>query len=119
MARTVQVHLTDDLDGSAADSTVTFALDGQGYEIDLSVDNATRFRSALRTYIDAGRRTGRGLTVGAARAGGRRPGSPKASDRAQNKAIREWAKSKKIKLSDRGRIPADVVARYEKEAGRR
>src|SRR5215470_10330229 len=113
MARTVQVHLTDDLDGGQADETVTFALDGQAYEIDLSQGNATKMRSALRTYIDAGRKAGRGLTV-SGRAG-RRPGSSKASDRAQNKAIREWARSKKIKLSDRGRIPADVVARYEAE----
>lgn len=117
MARTVQVHLTDDLDGSHADETVLFALDGQAYEIDLSDQNASKMRSALRTYIDAGRKAGRGLTVSAGRAG-RRPGSGKASDRAQNKAIREWARSKKIKLSDRGRIPADVVARYEAEAGR-
>jgi len=116
MARTVHVHLTDDLDGSDADETVSFALDGQMYEIDLSQDNAAELRSALKGYVEAARRAaGRGITTG--RRVPRRAASRTANDRAQNKAIREWAQKKKIKLSDRGRIPANVIARYEAEAG--
>ena len=40
MAQKVEVHLEDDLDGGPADDTVTFALDGKDYEIDLSTANA-------------------------------------------------------------------------------
>ena len=36
MGQQVIVTVTDDLDGSAADETVRFGLDGAGYEIDLS-----------------------------------------------------------------------------------
>ncbi|MFD1046748.1 histone-like nucleoid-structuring protein Lsr2 [Kibdelosporangium lantanae] len=42
MAQRVTVQMVDDLDGTAADdvSTVSFALDGVSYEIDLSEANA-------------------------------------------------------------------------------
>ena len=40
MAKRTVVVLEDDLDGGPADETVTFALDGVSYEIDLSSSNA-------------------------------------------------------------------------------
>ena len=40
MAQKVQVLLTDDLDGSAANETVRFRLDGTEYEIDLNAKHA-------------------------------------------------------------------------------
>ncbi|MBN9376412.1 MAG: Lsr2 family protein, partial [Cellulomonas sp.] len=42
MAQKVQVLLVDDLDGGTADETVTFALDGISYEIDLTTENAAK-----------------------------------------------------------------------------
>ena len=42
MAKRVQVVLEDDVDGSPADETVSFGLDGVSYEIDLSAANASR-----------------------------------------------------------------------------
>ncbi|MFC5004191.1 histone-like nucleoid-structuring protein Lsr2 [Dactylosporangium cerinum] len=36
---------------------------------------------------------------------------------APNRAIREWALSKGIEVSDRGRIRSDLVERYHAEAG--
>ena len=42
MAKTVIVKLVDDIDGSDADETVQFALDGKSYEVDLSTANASR-----------------------------------------------------------------------------
>jgi hypothetical protein len=39
-------------------------------------------------------------------------------DRDQNRAIREWAQSKGIQVSDRGRIKQEIVDRYNAEAGR-
>jgi hypothetical protein len=60
MAKTVIVKLTDDLDGSDADETVQFALDGKSYEVDLSTANASRLRDALKPYMEKGRVTGNG-----------------------------------------------------------
>ena len=117
MARRVQVQLTDDLDGSSAEETVRFGLDGQAYEIDLSKKNAAKLRAGLAGYIQAGRKAGRVSPVSAGR-GARRATARTSGDRVQNKAIRQWAKTKRIKLSDRGRIPATVIARYEAEDGR-
>ncbi len=61
MAQKVDVRFVDDLDGSEAAGTVTFALDGKAYEIDLSDENAARLRDSLATFVAAARRTGRGL----------------------------------------------------------
>jgi len=45
-------ELVDDLDGTVAGETISFALDGESYKIDLSMKNAERFRQAVRPYID-------------------------------------------------------------------
>ena len=47
--------LIDDLDGSEGDQTVTYTVDGQEYEIDLSEKNAQRFRDALAPFIEKSR----------------------------------------------------------------
>jgi Lsr2 len=70
MATKATVILIDDLDGGAADETVTFALDGAGHEIDLSASNAAAHRSLLAPYISAGRKT-----KGTAGTAARRPGA--------------------------------------------
>jgi hypothetical protein len=117
VARKVEVKLLDDIDGSQADETVPFAIDGTSYEIDLSAKHAKELRSVLDRFVGSARKVGRGVpAVAGARAG--RAAAPARSDRAQNKAIREWAKRKKIELSDRGRIPRSIVEQYEAEAGR-
>jgi hypothetical protein len=110
MARKVQVILSDDLDESlTADETVSFALDGTNYEIDLADKNAKAMREAFSRYISAARKVGR-----AGRAGGGRPrGSGGRMDREQAGAIRDWARKSGHQVSDRGRIPASVVEAYE------
>ena len=55
MAERIEVELVDDIDGSAAQQTVTFALDGVSYEIDLSQRHAQQLRSVLAGYIDQAR----------------------------------------------------------------
>ena len=55
MAKTVIVKLTDDLDGGDADETVTFALDGRSYEIDVSSANANRLRDAFKPFMEKAR----------------------------------------------------------------
>ena len=61
-----------------------------------------------------------GLAVAACVVGGRaaRGRSSAAADREQNRAIREWAKKAGKKISDRGRIPQEIVDEYHARAGR-
>ncbi|HEX4357515.1 MAG TPA: Lsr2 family protein [Pseudonocardia sp.] len=116
MAQKVTVSLIDDLDGDKADETVEFGLDGKIYEIDLSTGNADKLRDALASYVAAARRPGGrrrsgGASAAAATATARRP----SVDREQNQAIRDWARKRGMKVSDRGRIPADVLEAYHQE----
>jgi hypothetical protein len=67
MAKTVIVKLTDDIDGSDADETVYFALDGKSYEIDVSAANAAKLREALKPFLEKGRARGGQAALRAAR----------------------------------------------------
>jgi hypothetical protein len=114
VAQKVTVSLIDDLDGDKADETVEFGIDGKSYEIDLSTGNADKLRDALASYVAAARRPGGRRRSGggaAASAAARRP----SVDREQNQAIRDWARKRGMKVSDRGRIPADVLEAYHQE----
>lgn len=115
MAQIREVRLIDDLDGEQAAETVEFGIDGKNYEIDLSDANAALLRDALALYVASARRTTASTRrrAAAAPAGGaaRRP----AIDREQNQAIREWARKRDLKISDRGRIPSEVLEAYHKE----
>lgn len=106
MAQKQIVLLTDDLDGKEADETVTFALDGITYEIDLSDKNAQSMRDAFGKYIDAGRKVS-----------GSRSSSPRRAAAAKRdydpKAVRAWAASNKVTVPERGRIPAEVIDQYK------
>lgn len=111
MAQKVTVQLVDDVDGSQADSTVEFALDGVNYQIDMSVDNAAKLRDALASFVANARKTG-----GRKRSGnkpGKPSGAPTQADRERNQAIREWAREQGMQVSDRGRIPAEIVEAYD------
>ena len=70
MAQQVNVKFVDDLDGSDAAGTVSFAIDGRAYEIDLSEDNAARLRESLASFVAAARKSGG--SAAAAGAGHRR-----------------------------------------------
>jgi hypothetical protein len=106
MAQKVHIVLEDDIDGSEATQTVSFALDGTSYEIDLNDKNASGLRDALATYIGHGRRVS-----GAARRG--RKSSAGAAGGTSAREIRDWARSNGHKVPDRGRIPADVRETFE------
>ncbi|MGE9807354.1 MULTISPECIES: histone-like nucleoid-structuring protein Lsr2 [unclassified Janibacter] len=107
MAQRVQVVLEDDLDKSPADETVTFALDGVTYEIDLNAANAARLRDDFATWTGHARRvTGRRST-------GRRAAAGTSGDRKNElAAIREWARANGHQVSDRGRISAEIQDAY-------
>ena len=110
MARQTTVVLVDDLDGSEAVEQVEFGVDGRTYEIDLSAANSATLREALAPYISAARRAGprRSAPSAAPSAAPSRP----AADRLQNQAIREWAVAQGMKISERGRIPSNVLEAY-------
>lgn len=124
MAQKTIVTLIDDLTGEEADqiSTVKFALDGVSYEIDLADHNAAALRDALADYVAAARRTGGRQSGGSAAgpaatrgsSGGAGP-SRSGYNRETLKSIREWAKQNGYTISDRGRLPADVVAAWEEQ----
>jgi nucleoid-associated protein Lsr2 len=108
VAKRTTIELTDDLDGTKADETVEFELDGRAYEIDLRNSNAAKLRQALEVYISAARVNRRSNRL-------RRPSGPAAADY-DSVAVRKWAESNGIKVNKRGRIPRDVVAKFH-EAG--
>ncbi len=119
MAQKVTVQLVDDIDGSEAEATVEFGLDGVNYTIDLSDENAAELRDALASYVAGARRTGgrkrsAGKPTTKARGTTKNSQAPSASDRERNQAIREWARQQGMQVSDRGRIPSEVVEAYDK-----
>jgi hypothetical protein len=114
MARQVVTVVTDDLDGTAADRTVEFGLDGVKYTIDLSDKNAGKLRKALQPFISAGHRLGRGSAGGRRGSRTRTAAAAGRSNRDQNQAIRAWAVKNGYQVSERGRIPAPVVEAFNR-----
>ncbi len=111
MARQETVVITDDLDGTEGAETYRFGFRGSDYEIDLSEKTAGKLQTALAPFLNAARKTGGATSV---RRGGRRGGASSAADRggSDTAAIREWARSNGIKVSERGRIPQTVRDQY-------
>lgn len=108
MARTVIEQLTDDLDGSKAEATLTFAVDGTHYEIELSKRNRSAFDKAIAPYLAAARKVrGPAPTASTTR---RTSGGGKRTDRND---IREWARSAGYEVSERGRIAGTIVEAYD------
>lgn len=104
MARKTFVELIDDLSGEKADETVSFALDGVAYEIDLSEANASQLREELGTWVEKARRVGGRRTRGTA------SGRSSSNDSAR---IREWAREAGYEVPDRGRIAGTIRKAYE------
>ncbi len=105
MSRNVSVVVTDDLDGSAGAETVTFSFDGVTYEIDLSKENRDRMNRTFAPFVKAGRRVPRGARG--------RPARGTAGVLADRAMVRAWAKQAGLAVSERGRISAEVMRRYE------
>ncbi|GAA5048247.1 histone-like nucleoid-structuring protein Lsr2 [Nocardia callitridis] len=117
MAKKVTVSLIDDVDGeSIADETIEFAIDGVSYEIDLSSANAAKLRDGLEEWVTSARRVSGRRRVKAAAAATGNTKSRVSIDREQSAAIREWARRNGHKVSQRGRISADITDAYNKAA---
>jgi hypothetical protein len=111
MAQKVRVSFVDDLDGSEAEGTIRFGLDGADYEIDLNAGHAAALRDALSKYVGHARKTGSAARGRGGDRGSRRP-------RQDTTAMREWAKSQGLNVAERGRVPAEIVAKYQEATGK-
>lgn len=112
MAQRVHVEMVDDLDGSEANQTVPFALDGVSFEIDLSEENASALRDELARYVDAARRIG-GRKVRLATGQSLVGSSSSSTDRERNRQIREWAQANGYEVAERGRLSSEIIAGFE------
>lgn len=109
MAQKIQVILVDDIDGGTADETVSFALDGVSYEIDLSTKNAKKLRDAFAPYVAEARKARGGRRKASAGGSSRRrsAGAGSASE------IRAWARENGYEVSERGRVSEEIRSAYE------
>jgi nucleoid-associated protein Lsr2 len=108
----IRITLVDDLDGTEADETVEFSLDGAGYQIDLSKPNAERLRDIFAEFVRHGRRTG-GRAKRAPKARTTKTANgPRSGKRTDAAVIRNWAHEQGMDLAPVGRIPDDVRRRY-------
>lgn len=112
MAKVQSVQVIDDIDGKVLDSyeTVRWSVDGKDYEFDTSERHAQQFRDMVAKYIDASRRAG-GPRGGAAK--GRSVSTSGTRSKEQTQAIRHWAAKNGFAVSDRGRIPTNVLEAFE------
>ena len=108
MAQKVSVTFACDYDAreipDGEQLTRVFSLDGRDYEIDLCERHSQKFDEVLTRYREKARRvTGRV----------NRPKRRTAANRQRSADIRSWAKGNGIQVSDRGRIPAQVISKYD------
>lgn len=98
--------LVDDMDGGDAETTIAFVINGETYSLDLSAQNAAKFCAALQPFIEAAKERAARYesTLDAEMAG-----------MEQRAAIREWARKKGMEVSDRGRIPQDIIDAYNQK----
>jgi hypothetical protein len=105
MAQKIQTLFIDDLDGGEAEGTVRFSLDGAEYEIDLNAQHTEELRAALGKYVGHARKVGNTVR--------RAPRGRRAADTLDTHKVREWAREQGINIKERGRVPAEVVAKYQ------
>ena len=103
MAQKYITQLLDDIDGTEAQQTVTFSLDGKSYAIDLSDSHAAEFRDACSAYVIAARKS----DVKVAKT------ATPSTRRNDLSAVREWAAASGFEVAARGRIPENVQAAYD------
>lgn len=103
MRKTI-VTLLDDIDGTEADRTIQFGLDGTTYEIDLNETNAKKLETALAPFVEKATRVPGRRSTGQTRT---------TAGRSFSQNVRAWAKDQGITVPDRGRVPNTVVEQYK------
>ena len=108
MAQKVSVTFACDYDSKeipdGEQMTRAFSLDGRDYEIDLCEKHSQKFDEVLRRFSDRARKVTGRVT---------RTKRRTAAHRQHSAEVRAWAKRTGIEVSDRGRIPAQVIKKYE------
>ena len=112
MARSTITTVTDDIDGSADATVVSFAFQGVSYSIDLAPKNLEKLTKSLAPFIEHATK-GRGTANASGRKSTAKTG--RGYDLVQ---LREWAGKNKMAGPSRGRIPAAVVDQYRAAGGR-
>ena len=84
--------------------TRSFSLDGRDYEIDLCVKHSQKFDETMKRFAERARKVS--SKVG-------RTKRRTTAHRRRSAEIRAWAKRSGMDVSDRGRIPAQVISKYE------
>ena len=105
MAQQIQTLFIDDIDGGPAEGTVRFALDGTDYEIDLSTEHNEELHEVLAAYVTHARKAS-----GTARRG---PRGRRGDSGPDTRKVREWARAEGIDIKERGRVPAEVIEKYQ------
>ena len=105
MAKETIVRITDDIDGSDAVESIRFGFRGIDYDIDLNAKNVAAMEKSLEKWIQHGQKS---EPTGIRSRQRRTP--VKSKD--QTAAVREWARANGYKVSDRGRIAAEVQEAY-------
>jgi hypothetical protein len=108
MAQKIQTLFIDDIDGGEAEGTVRFGLDGTDYEIDLSAAHSKDLRKVAEKYIAAARKVG-----GPARRRGQASARKNSGGGPSPSEVREWAKAQGIEVRDRGRVPSELVVKFQ------
>ncbi len=107
MAQRIETFYVSDLSGEELGetaNTVRFGYQGAAYEIDLSQEEADEFAEVMDKYVSAARRVG----------GRRQSGSAASTGPPRDlSAVREWARQNGYTVSNRGRIPNEVLQAYD------
>lgn len=109
MAQKFHIEYVDDIDGTPlgdSGETIEFSIGGKDYTIDLGEENAAAFHAALEPYVTNGSRV-----TGGRKRSGRRSTSTR-TGATDTKKVREWARENGHEVSDRGRIPAEIMEAY-------
>lgn len=112
MSQKVSITLVSDLTGTeiaeGKGETVTFALDGSTFELDLTTSEAKELRKAFDKYVSVARKVGRAK-------GSRSTTSKHSKEELAN--VRAWAKANGHDVSERGRIASSVMDAYTASRG--
>lgn len=112
MAQHTTVTYQDDIDGTKAAETISFALDGAHYEIDVNAKNAKNLRKALAEFVEAARKVKTSELVSRPARRNRPATAAKTGNKEDLAAIRAWAEQNGIPVAARGRLSEELKEQY-------
>lgn len=102
------VQYYDDITGEPINAddleVIEFSVGNAFYRLDLNAESASEFHAHMDEYVSKAQRVTRGRVRKATRA---------AAGTIDTRKVRQWATDNGYTVSDRGRIPAEIVAAYE------